>query len=288
VKIVKRLLQNINKTMKNKDFDLQYHLRSRFPILFTLLNKNAINWASVTKTFVKFVAEKKIQFEKKGPFKQSASIYPIIIRSMQGDPDASRLLDFFQKLFEELDIVLSDTERGLIIDALQGVFSNMDFNYLNFIGELSVLNLYKRNSGFELLKTEAPVDADVPKGITIDFLFRDHRENANRWIEVVNIHLNENNTSSYSKIDQLLSDKIESKISAKAMRKHPYVYLIPVVWGQYIEINGVIDYLEHNKYEYFNSIMPTGFMTFTDQLGNKVHLFGTLDTLTKNVNISEQ
>lgn len=274
--------------MENESLDLKGKLEIRFPILFKVLGKNKLDWKSITRTFVKRHKKYNKRFEQTGKYSiVEASFYDIIVASMKGEQSALRLLDYIQKLFEELDEILSDEERKEIVDNLYGFLSNIDLKYLNFLGELSVLNLYKRRSGYKLLATEEALSHTDIKGTKIDFTFLDPLDGKKKWIEVVNIHLNEKNTISDDTIERLLTQKIEEKITITKIKANPHVYLVPVVWGQYKEIKPVIDYLELNSYSFFNTIIPVCFITFTDKQGNRRHRFGTLDTIIKDLQIEE-
>jgi hypothetical protein len=155
----------------------------------------------------------------------------------------------------------------------------MDHNYLNFLGELSVINLYKKNLGYRLVKTETPVNLSVKNGVKIDLHFYDPATQKNQFIEIVNIHLSKENTKDVESIHRLLAVKINEKIEATLIKGNPHIFLIPVLWGQFTEQKAVWNYIKNETPIFLNTIDPVCFMTFTDQDNNRVHKFGTLSSL---------
>ena len=96
---------------------------------------------------------------------------------------------------------------------------------------------------------------------------------------MVNVHLDEKKISSNESINNLLTQKIGSKVFAKKLNEYPNVFLVPVLWGQFDEIKPIHEYYAATKRTFSNTIQPTCFMTFTDPNGNRVHRFGTIDTI---------
>lgn len=264
----------------SNNFAIENRLRDYFPILFELLNKNSIDWKSVTKTFTKkFEDYQELQEKKDTPLKIQASFYNIVTEAIKNEPSAIRLLDYIQKLFEELTDVLDEKEKSLIQDNIFGILTNIDSKYLNFLGELSVLLTLKKTSPIYLAGTEIPLDPTKPDGIKIDFLLRNNETGKEDLVEVINIHLNKKHTADDDSINNLLHQKIEQKLSNKGFNKIGNFHLIPVLWGQWDEIKPVVIFYSKHKPEFPNTTTPICFMTFTDQNGIVVHKFGTIDTI---------
>ena len=98
-------------------FDIENRLKDYFPILFDLLDKNSIDWKSVNKTFTtKFEDYQKLQAKRDTPLTIKASFYNIVTAAIKKEVDAIRLLDYIQKLFEELIDILDKDEKALIKD----------------------------------------------------------------------------------------------------------------------------------------------------------------------------
>ncbi|MBK7885296.1 MAG: hypothetical protein IPJ81_17070 [Chitinophagaceae bacterium] len=93
-------------------FNIQEKLKIYFPILFELLNNNKIDWKIVEKTFFK----KYDQYQKKhkknnSSFQIEASFYSVITAAIKKEKPAIMLLDYIQKLFEELANSLDGDEK---------------------------------------------------------------------------------------------------------------------------------------------------------------------------------
>lgn len=270
-------------------FDVEFHLKTRFPILFQLLGPNKINWKQVNKTFTKkFIEYKERSNRLKSTFPIQASFYHIIISAMKGEQSAQRLLDYIQLLFENLIKLLDPFEKKEITKILFGFLTNMDLKYLNFLGELSVLYLYKCNLGYALIKTEVPVLSNKKSGVKVDFKFFDPQNKTHQYIEVVNIHLDQIDTSDIKNITNFLTQKIEDKISRTLIRENTHIYLMPVIWGQYTEIKSVLNYYDTEQPVFFNTCNLTCFMTFTVGNGDKVHKFGTIQQIFEGVKFNSE
>jgi len=158
----------------------------------------------------------------------------------------------------------------------------MDLTYLNFIGELSVLQRLKRTLPIKLIGTEVPLDNTQSDGIKIDFLILNIETGKKDFVEIVNIHLSEKNTSDDEAINNLLHQKIGEKLSKKGFNRVGNFHLVPVLWGQWDEIKPVTEYYSNHKPQFPNTTTPVCFMTFTYQDGIMVHKFGTIDTIFEN------
>jgi hypothetical protein len=264
-------------------FNIQEKLKIYFPILFELLNNNKIDWKMVEKTFFK----KYEQYQKKhkkinSTFQIEASFYSIITAAIKKEQPAIMLLDYIQKLFEELADNLDDTEKREIKSTIFGFLTNIDTKYLNFLGELSVLNQFKRRTQFKLVKTEEKLTEIGVNNSTIDFKFFNPTTNGFELVEIVNIHLNKKNTSGDESINILLTQKISEKLLKKGIKENPKFFLVPVLWGNWREIKCIEQYYKKFEPSFQNAGIPVCFVPFTTQEGKLVQKFGTIDTIFAN------
>ena len=116
-------------------------------------------------------------------------------------------------------------EKKLLSKTIYFALTNIDKNYLNFIGELAILNLLK-NADFELLQTEFPL-SDNHESKSIDFLV--FKEGKSSLLEVVNIHLPESKLLTDNYIERLLDQKIIGKILNKSNDSNIKFSLAPVI-----------------------------------------------------------
>jgi len=260
------------------NFDIRGHLRIRFPEFFQLLGKNSIPWHKVNRAYARQAAVHRERLERTGStFVIGASFYQIITLTAQGDPEAARNYDYIKLLFLELHESLSEFERKEIKDALYGMLTNVNMDFRNFLGELSVLNLLKRTS-YTLLQTERPLIPSEPKGVSIDFHVR-NKDKKEYLIEVVNFRLDEDNTKSNDAIEALLQEKIKGKLLATGILRSKAFYLYPVVWGNWEHILRLLAYYQTVKVSFENTIVPLALVPFTTDDGELVHRFGTIDTI---------
>jgi hypothetical protein len=268
-----------------QDFDIRYHLKNRFPEFFHLLGENNINWRGVNKSFAKKAAFYQGRFNRSGrTFRIDASLYDIIIYSLRNEPEALRMFGYIKALFAELTLSTTREEKKEIAPALYGLLTNVDYNYRNFLGELSVLNLLKKNMGLLLLKTEKPLFPEEPKGVKIDFHFRQPDTNKEYLVEVVNIRLDETNASTEEETAQVLNEKIPEKLLATGINRSKAFFLAVVLWGDWNRIVSAANYYRTTKPEFENTMMPVCFIPFTDLAGADVFKFGTIDTIFEGSN----
>src|ERR1035437_4980494 len=256
-------------------FDIQEKLKIYFPILFELLNSNKIDWKMVEKTFAKKYVQYQSKHEKtNAPFRIEASFFSIITAAIKREKGAVMLLDYIQKLFEELIDKLDSNEKKQIKNTIFGFLTNIDSKYLNFLGELSVLNQFKRRTNFKLIKTEEILLTSGVNNSRIDFKFFNPTTNGFELIEIINIHLNETNTSNEKSVNNLMTQKISEKLSKKGIKENPSFFLVPVVWGNWKEIKCVQKYYKNHKPSFQNTGVPVCFVPFTNSDGKLVQRFG--------------
>ena len=279
----RKAAERCTQTLMSSPFNIQEKLKIYFPILFELLNNNKIDWKKVEKTFFKRY-ELYIQKHKKvnSPFQIEASFYSIITAAIKNEKPAIMLLDYIQKLFEELTDNLDDAEKKEIKNTIFGFLTNIDTKYLNYLGELSVLNQFKRRTPFKLVKTEEKLLEAGPNNSTVDFKFLNKTTNEFEFVEIVSIHLNKKNTANNNSINVLLSQKISEKLLKKGLKENAKFFLVPVVWGNWREIKCIEQYYEKFKPIFQNTCVPVCFVPFTTQDGKLVQRFGSIDTIFAN------
>lgn len=268
----------------DKKYDLKKKLQIYFPVLFHLLNGRDLDWKMITKSFKKKLYEHTVKYEQQGrPIQIEVSFYSLVIGVAKGKREAETFFLFLKKLFEELNYRLDDREKTLIRGSLTGIFSNIDLKYLNFVGELCVLNYIKRNHGYILNATEYPHDLSNRKGPSIDFCFVGSSNGDIFLIEVVNIHLFNASSWTEEKIERAITQKISEKLRNKGFDKNPSFTLIPVLWGAHDDIKSIAEFYERKKPHFVNTAIPLCFMAFSDAKGNAVHMFGDMQELMKSL-----
>jgi len=261
-------------------YDIKNRLKEYFPVIFELLGDINLDWKTIEKRFSQKLDEHLKKFDLTGqPIRIQASLFHVITSSKEGKEEATTLLDFITKLFQELITSLDKEEKKLIKKNLFDLLTNIDMKYLNFLGELCVLNQVKRNTKLKLIATEQPLAKNKKDGAKIDFVFYNSESGKKLLVEIVNVHINENVTETNEKIEILLDQKIKGKLNRKGLRTTFEFLLIPVIWGPIDDQKKLIQYYETFQPKFTNTSTPFCYMPFSDSVGNRVHKFGTIDTI---------
>lgn len=284
------MAREINPVRGKKRFDLDVvgRLQQYFPVFFELLGDNRLNWKTVEKVLAQKIEQWKLKAGA-GTIRVEASFYNIITSSIEGNPQASAHLDFIRRLFEELIQRLDHEERKLVVPALFGLLSNVDNKFWNFVGELLVLNNFKKQPHLSLISVEVPVDLAKPDGPKIDFQFLSAEKGSTLLIEVVNVHVHGCETWAEEQIKFIVSQKIQHKLNKTGFSVKQNFTLVPVFWGSYNDLTRVNSVYETSGISFQNTLPPTAFVSFTNVDREYVHVFGTLRQIVKkystNINV---
>ncbi len=273
--------REINPVRGKKRFNLDVvgRLQVYFPVFFELLSDNRVNWKTVEKVLAGKIEKWKSKADG-GTIQVEASFYNIITASIEGDTRAADHLDFIRKLFEELIRCLDIEERKLVVPALFGLLSNIDNKFWNFIGELLVLNNFKKMMQLRLTAVEVPVLATKPDGPRIDFQFFDRQKQSTLLIEVVNVHVHGCGGWTDEQIDYIVRQKIDHKLNKTGIKSSRDFWLVPVFWGSYVDLMRVHSYYQSEDIHFQNTLEPTGFVSFTDTVSRQhINVFGNLSDI---------
>lgn len=202
-------------TPKRK-YDIESAVTTYFPVFFDVLADSKLNWDRINKQAEEVLAERKRKIEKNGqPILIEVGFIDLLMSTIQRREHAGSFFLFIRRLFEELAKNLSGDEKRLIKGSLYGFLTNIDLKYLNFLGELCVLNQVKKNTKWQLIDVECANDPLNKRGPKIDFKFSTTRNQM--MIEIVNLHLDERHDWTDVRIENLLSQKLPAKLRAKGV-----------------------------------------------------------------------
>jgi hypothetical protein len=260
--------------------DAATHLRIRFPGFFQLSGESPIKWDKVNKRRIARHEENLAKFEKtKKPFSIETSFFNVIDKAHAGDPQAQASFHHIQNLFRQLARATTPEEKKMIRAALYGLLTNTNKNYLNFLGELSALNYLKKKEPLKLIATERPLFPEKPKSTKIDFHFKHEKTQSETLVEIVNIHINKNNSASDEAIKELLHEKIQGKLDATGIHESQAFTLLPIVWGQWKDLQVVASYYKRTSPSFQNTHIPLCFIPCTDENGLRVDVFDAIDKI---------
>lgn len=280
------MVREINPVRGKKRFDLDVvgRLRQYFPIFFELLGDNRLNWKTVEKTLAQKIEQWK-QKSNGNTIRVEASFYNLITAAREGNTQAAGHVDFIKKLFEELIRTLDAGERKLVVPALFGMLSNIDNKFWNFVGELLVLNSFKKRTQLKLADVEVPATPSRPDGPRIDFQFFDKEKVSPLLVEVVNVHVHGCADWTDDQIHHIVHQKIEHKLNKTGIKSNQNFWLVPVFWGSFSDLVRVNSLYVSRDIHFKNTTEPSSFVSFS--IGNsieRVHMFGTIRSIVEFYN----
>lgn len=110
-----------------------------FPGLMQLASVLNINWDKLNDLFLKELV-RRFKDSKGQSINIEIAIHDLIVQVRMGNLNAVGQVDFLNKLFYGLSNKLTDKEKRLIKPIIEGILINFNRRYLNFVGELAVLN----------------------------------------------------------------------------------------------------------------------------------------------------
>jgi hypothetical protein len=246
------------------------------PALVELVDYKDFPWERIDKLFLKKIDTRMTQ-HKEGDVIE-ASIYDIIIAAKIQNIQALRLLQFFNKLFEELNDNLNPIEKLLVRTNAKQMMCAFDINYLNFLGELATLNYLIKTKRYEL----KGIEEKIANGKTIDFKLQSIKDKKIVLVEILNIHLNPSRVVENDEaIKKFLFKKIIEKIEAKRnglLGEQPF-FLIPVIWGGWKDIEIYSNFFKTNKIDVFKTMEPFAYLQHSDGKGHYRYYFDAISNL---------
>ena len=207
-----------------------------------------------------------------------ASIFDQIISLKKGNSAFEGMVDYYNKLFYQLNLLLNLEEKILVFKIIKNLLISFDSKYLNYLGELSVLYRLKNTGNFTIIE----IEKTLPNGKSIDFDLMILNPKMRVLLEVTNIHLNPKKVEQDKKkigvfIDGRLNRKMKDK--KKNLIEEWNIHLIPVIWGEFKHIEIYHKYYKANSTDVPLSYEPLAFLTLFDKKGNYFPKFGSVKTL---------
>ncbi len=276
-----------SKDFENREMDVESSLKRYVPNIFQLLEPERIAWADISKGYKKKVLSRMKELEEKGTetISVETSFLDIVTQLLNGKDHYYNLYYFINDMmFADFIQLMTAEERKLVKTTIYNLVVQFNRTYRNYVGELAVLWIYKKQ-GWTLLRVEEPIDNDNPKGTSIDFTLV--KDNKGGYVEVVNIELNEKNTFDDEIISKHITGKIEKKLADYAESKKP-VFLIPVIWGEYAMIKKVSDWWESNKIKIKDVSNLMAFQSYSASDGEQQVRFGYIKHLIPLTNPTDE
>jgi hypothetical protein len=253
------------------------NLEIYLPALVDLIDFSDFPWDKIDRLFSEKLKQR--TKESKGEtIRVEACVYDIIVGAIEGNKMAIGLLDFLNKLFEDLTDTLTQPEKVLVRSNAKSMLKAFDAKYRNFVGEMAVLNNIIKSGDRRL----SGIEYKLPNGKSIDFKIVQTAKNEQLLIEIVNIHLDadrvENNAIA---IKKFLTNKLSAKMADKKLGLDDdiVIYLVPVLWGGWKEIKVYSDFYKNNQISIENVKEPFALLQYNDRVNYYVHHFKAVSHL---------
>jgi hypothetical protein len=207
--------------------NLNQSLSRYIPSLTQLIGDRDFAWVDINRRFIEFMTGRLNDYRAGGNFLQvPITFYDVVSQAMLENRKYVYLFTYFNNMLSELNSTLPENKKHLLRGIVKSMLTNWDMKFLNFVGELSVLNNLLKTS-FQLDQVEEIME----NGKRIDFTVRAAGDRLER-IEVVNIYLD--NAEAYE--DERLEKFVKGKLSEKYLDKtknelQQAITLVPVLWG---------------------------------------------------------
>src|SRR5450432_458480 len=257
--------------------DLKNNLKKYIPSLFEMLNDDRIRWAEISRKFQETYDARLVQYNQKGSLRVAASFFDVISAALNKQKSAIRLLDYFQKLFEEISGRLSFKQKQQLKSTVYNLLIINDTQYLHFIGELSVLNQLIKSGNYVFQETEF----NLGNGKSVDFHFKDKRTGKDILIEVYNIIL-DRDLKGDEQIKKFLTHRLTQKINNKTKGRTDLLNfeLVPVIWATSENLQRFSNFYKSGHIINVPNCLPAcAYITFTTDDDQNVHRFGMVHSL---------
>jgi hypothetical protein len=234
---------------------------------------DSFSWGKITHLLEKCL-KKRISSANREPIVVSTTIFDIVTSAMKEDFRAIKQLEFIDNIFAELAGNLNNEEKNKIKPTIERIFKTLDYTYLNFVGEIAVLNNIISTGRYKLIVIEYKIEEERD----IDFLLQEIESGKKVLVEVFRIHINPEKVSSDIKgIKEFLKYRFQEKIKSKT-NKIDFI-LIPILRGAHESLKVYSDFYKKNSFVIENVVVPLAFMTIFQEDESVEHRFGRISNV---------
>jgi hypothetical protein len=262
------------------DLNKKQYLEKYFPALFLILEENQFGWKDIQKIHYKAAnkraIDKQLHDERNESFHPEAHFFDIVEMAQEGKAIAVNFLKLFTTLFETLSSNLDSEQKKNLRSTIGALLSTSNHEYLNYTGELLVLNQLLNKGEYKFLSKAFPLGNDNDA----DFHVLHIGTNKKMLVEVVNIHLEEvaDNTED---IKKFLKHRINQKFEKKRNGHDDILRytLVPVVWGSEIELRKLSEFYKHHSIDINDVTEVVAYCSFYFPDGKRGYHFGRVSGL---------
>jgi hypothetical protein len=260
--------------------DLKSKIELYLPSLIQLIEGDLKKkrWKRLTEIFENQFNKLNEQYKKDEKFPLvKLSLYSTITGALNGERQNIQFLDYINNVFKNLNSILDKDEKILIKETLSNLLE-FEKGFLNYLGELSVLDNLISTGLYKLDKTEYRIKEN---GKGIDFRFLNIQKSKYILVEVINIELKDNKISSTELMYQFLSNKLNDKLNDTDKSEILNYTLIPVIWGSLENILKVREFYKLTNFKIKRVEIPRVYIPFNVPNNPKkfVNKFGSILTV---------
>ncbi len=251
-------MTNKSKNNNKTSFDIKAGLEFYTPSLLELISGD-IRWNSLTKILEDRFHNYAQRHNLGERFHLRTTLYSIASSADKGDEANIQFLSFIDNVFKSLIIVLNENEKQLIKKNIADLLE-YDEKFLNYLGELCVLNSIMVTGHYSLEKTEYRVK---PNGKAIDFLFKNKQTEEDLLVEVVNIELRADKLLDHDITTKFLTSKLQDKLDETDKSGLINYVLVPVLWGGTDNVNNTLkvkEFYEQTRFHIDRVATPRVYM----------------------------
>ncbi len=265
--------------MNNQDlkYDVRNILETKMPYLIKLLNGKNISWTKINKNFKKHYQFKKDNYSNGELI--DVNIFSLINQFILNNENSFGLFYFCNFTFKQLFYRLTKNELEFTHKMIKCILTNLDYKYLNFVGEIATLNYYMSSGNFELLNIEEKIYQH--KDVHADLFLKRKKNGLKFLVEIVNIHLENKNFTTIDEMELFISGKLREKHKKTFFENPSYNLTIqPVIWTKNIEQIKLLEKGFKKDEKYFKDIrIPMCYLTYQDSNSNYEHRFEYITTI---------
>lgn len=258
------------------------NISAYFPSLIQLIGQHNFNWDRVEKIFNKDYSKRLDKLEKMNAetMMVEAHLYDVIVAVKKGDSYYSRQLKFFDRILWDLNTILTEREKELIIPTIWNALTSLDRRHREFLAEMMVLKNCMSAGKYEL----DTIEFRLANGKRMDFRFK-IKENGNyELVEVLSILLDADKVTDIDEeILKFLDHRLSDKIADKTIRLDTPVpfHLVPVLWGNGKALKVYSDYFKKQKMHLPHVQEPFAYTAFVkgDEKHAYMYKFGRISKL---------
>jgi hypothetical protein len=207
-----------------------------------------------------------------------ATIYDIIVEGMKGNDSAHRYLHFLNQVFNDLSQIINGEERKIIKKNIVDFLTQMDKNYLNYVGEIAALHSLLNKKIYTL----EGVEEKLSNGCSIDFKLRKTEDKSLVLVEIDNIHPKSDKIENDAeKIKTFFNGRYNQKLKEKnkGLEEKKDFAVVHVIWSGKDDLKIYSDYFKNNKNQTDNINEPLAYLSLSDYTGYFENRFGRLSNL---------